>query len=196
MSDLQAFRQQTREWLDQNCPPAMRTPITDSEDICWGGRNWNFKSEEQKQWLERMAAKGWTAPDWPVEYGGGGLNKAETKILREEMARINARSPLDSFGIWMIGPALLKFGSEELKQQHLPPIVRGEIRWCQGYSEPGSGSDLAGLQAKGKTAATTLLPMARKSGPPMQISATGCSACCAPTLKQKNRWVSALCSSI
>ena len=150
MSDLQAFRQQTREWLDQNCPPAMRTPITDSEDICWGGRNWNFKSEEQKQWLERMAAKGWTAPDWPVEYGGGGLNKAETKILREEMARINARSPLDSFGIWMIGPALLKFGSEELKQQHLPLIVRGEIRWCQGYSEPGSGSDLAGLQAKGE----------------------------------------------
>ena len=91
-------------------------------------------SEEQKQWLERMAARGWTAPDWPAEYGGGGLSKAETKILREEMARINARSPLDSFGIWMIGPALLKFGSEALKQQHLPPIVRGEIRWCQGYS--------------------------------------------------------------
>jgi len=63
---------------------------------------------------------------------------------------INARSPLDSFGIWMIGPALLKFGSEALKQQHLPPIVRGEIRWCQGYSEPGAGSDLAGLQSKGE----------------------------------------------
>jgi len=72
------------------------------------------------------------------------------KVLKEEMARINARSPLDSFGIWMIGPALLEFGSEALKQQHLPPIIRGEIRWCQGYSEPGSGSDLAGLQAKGE----------------------------------------------
>ena len=120
------------------------------DDACWGGRNWMFKSEEQKQWMERMAARGWTAPDWPAEYGGGGLNKAETKILKEEMARINARSPLDSFGIWMIGPALLKFGSEALKQQHLPPIIRGEIRWCQGYSEPGAGSDLAGLQAKGE----------------------------------------------
>ena len=150
MSDLQLFRQQTREWLEDNCPQSMRTPSNGSEDICWGGRNWTFSSEDQKQWLQRMAARGWTAPDWPVEYGGGGLNKAETKILREEMVRINARSPLDSFGIWMIGPALLKFGSEELKQQHLPPIVRGEIRWCQGYSEPGSGSDLAGLQAKGE----------------------------------------------
>jgi len=128
----------------------MRFPIIHSDDSCWGGRNWTFKSEEQKQWMERMAARGWTAPDWPAEYGGGGLNKAEIKILKEEMARINARSPLDSFGIWMIGPALLKFGSEELKQQHLPPIIRGEIRWCQGYSEPGAGSDLAGLQAKGE----------------------------------------------
>ena len=126
----------------------MRSPIHDDSDQCWGGRNFTFKSEEQKQWMERMAAKGWTAPDWPAEYGGGGLNKAETKILREEMARIQARSPLDSFGLWMIGPALLKFGSEALKQQHLPPIIRGEIRWCQGYSEPNAGSDLAGLQCK------------------------------------------------
>ena len=150
MADLQTFRCETRDWLEENCPPSMRFPITNSDDSCWGGRNWIFKSEEQKQWMERMAARGWTAPDWPAEYGGGGLNKAETKILKEEMARINARSPLDSFGIWMIGPALLKFGSEELKQQHLPPIIRGEIRWCQGYSEPGAGSDLAGLQAKGE----------------------------------------------
>ena len=150
MTDLQTFRQETRDWLEENCPPTMRFPVTDSGDACWGGRNWTFKSEEQKQWMERMGAKGWTAPDWPAEFGGGGLNKAETKILKEEMAGINARSPLDSFGIWMIGPALLKFGSEELKQQHLPPIIRGEIRWCQGYSEPGAGSDLAGLQAKGE----------------------------------------------
>jgi acyl-CoA dehydrogenase len=150
LTDLHAFRQETRGWLEENCPHSMRFPVTDSDDVCWGGRNWTFKSEEQKQWLQRMAARGWTAPDWPAEYGGGGLNKAETKILKEEMARINARSPLDSFGIWMIGPALLKFGSEALKQQHLPPIIRGEIRWCQGYSEPGAGSDLAGLQAKGE----------------------------------------------
>ena len=150
MSDLQAFRQETRDWLEDNCPPSMRFPVTNSDDVCWGGRNWTFKSDEQKQWLERMAAKGWTAPTWPTEYGGGGLDKAQAKVLKEELAHINARSPLDSFGIWMIGPALLEFGSEELKQQHLPPIVRGEIRWCQGYSEPGAGSDLAGLQSKGE----------------------------------------------
>jgi alkylation response protein AidB-like acyl-CoA dehydrogenase len=126
----------------------MRTPFKSDKDPCWGGRNWTFQSEDQRLWLERMAERGWTAPDWPKEYGGGGLSKEETKILREEMARIQARPPLNSFGIWMIGPAILKFGSEKLKRQHIPPIVRGEIRWCQGYSEPGAGSDLAGLQTR------------------------------------------------
>jgi acyl-CoA dehydrogenase len=95
-----------------------------------------------------MAARGWTAPSWPHEYGGGGLGREQSKILKEELARIHARPPLMSFGISMLGPALLKFGSEELKQQHLPPIVRGEIRWAQGYSEPNAGSDLASLQAR------------------------------------------------
>lgn len=148
MTDLDTFRRETREWLEANCPESMRTPITSDDDACWGGRKWVFKSEDQRLWLERMAERGWTAPDWPTEYGGGGLDKARVKVLREEMARINARPPLNSFGVWMIGPAILKFGSEDLKRQHLPPIVRGEIRWCQGYSEPGAGSDLAGLQTK------------------------------------------------
>jgi len=148
VSDLEAFRQETRAWLEANCPESMRQPIRSDADACWGGRKWKFQSEDQRLWLERMAERGWTAPDWPKEYGGGGLTKEQTKILREEMARIKARPPLNSFGIWMIGPAILKFGSEELKRQHIPPIVRGEIRWCQGYSEPGAGSDLAGLQTK------------------------------------------------
>ena len=148
MTDLQVFRDETRQWLEQNCPPSMRSPINSDGSQCWGGRNAVFSSDEQKLWMERMAAKGWTAPTWPIEYGGGGLDKAQAKVLREEMGNLNARSPLDSFGVWMIGPALLKFGSEALKQQHLPPIVRGEIRWCQGYSEPNAGSDLAGLQTK------------------------------------------------
>ncbi|MEM8920986.1 MAG: acyl-CoA dehydrogenase family protein, partial [Pseudomonadota bacterium] len=82
------------------------------------------------------------------EYGGGGLSKAEAKILQEEMRRIKARIPLLSFGIWMFGPVLLEYGNEAQKQEHIPKIVRGEIRWCQGYSEPGAGSDLAGLQTK------------------------------------------------
>ena len=148
MADLETFRSETRAWLEANCPEEMRQPITGEDDVCWGGRNWTFKNEAQKVWLERMAAKGWTVPEWPAEYGGGGLSKDEAKILKQEMRAINARSPLESFGIWMLGPALLKFGTHEQKLEHLPPIVRGEIRWCQGYSEPNAGSDLASLATK------------------------------------------------
>ena len=148
MADLESFRTQTREWLEVNCPPEMRTPVRGEEDTCWGGRKWKFKSDAQRLWLERMAAKGWTVPEWPREYGGGGLGREEAKILREEMRKLGCRSPLDSFGIWMLGPALLKYGNEEQKREHLPKIARGEIRWCQGYSEPGSGSDLASLQTR------------------------------------------------
>ena len=148
MTDLDEFRQEVRSWLEQNCPESMRSPYRSEADICWGGREYIFKNPEQKLWLERMAQKGWTAPAWPVEYGGGGLGRKEVKALKEELARIHARPPLMSFGISMLGPALLKFGSEELKQQHLPPIARGEIRWAQGYSEPNAGSDLASLSAR------------------------------------------------
>ncbi len=148
MTDLDTFRTETRAWLAENCPPSMRLPLGDDEDRCWGGRNWKFKSDDQRLWLERMAARGWTAPTWPKEYGGGGLSRDEAKILREEMRAINARSPLDSFGIWMLGPALLKYGTEAQKKKYLPEITRGEIRWCQGYSEPNAGSDLASLQTR------------------------------------------------
>jgi acyl-CoA dehydrogenase len=145
---MNPFRQQVREWLEANCPESMRHPYRSEKDVCWGGRDFSFQSEDQGRWLKRMAAKGWTAPSWPAEYGGGGLGRKEAKILKEELARIHARPPLFSFGISMLGPALLKFGSEALKKQHLPPIVRGEIRWAQGYSEPNAGSDLASLQAR------------------------------------------------
>jgi len=148
LNDYSNFRAQTREWLEANCPASMRSPYQSEADLCWGGRNFKFQSKDQKDWLHHMASKGWTAPTWPVEYGGGGLDKDQARILKEEMRAINARPPLYSFGIFMIGPALLKFGSEALKLQHLPPIVRGEIRWAQGYSEPNAGSDLASLQAR------------------------------------------------
>ena len=95
-----------------------------------------------------MAAKGWTVPTWPQAYGGAGLSGLEAKILQQEMRALNCRSPLQSFGIWMLGPALLKFGSEAQKLDHLPKIARGDIRWCQGYSEPNAGSDLASLASK------------------------------------------------
>ena len=148
MSDLEVFRADTRAWLEKNCPESMRSPYRTDADICWGGRNPNFTSDDQKLWLERTASRGWTVPTWPAEYGGGGLDKDQAKVLAEEMSRIHARPALESFGISMLGPALLKFGSEALKQQHLPAIVRGEIRWAQGYSEPNAGSDLASLQAR------------------------------------------------
>jgi acyl-CoA dehydrogenase len=148
MGQLEAFRTETRAWLEANCPAEMRKPIASEQDICWGGRKWTFQSEAQRLWLERMAAKGWTAPEWPEAYGGGGLSREEAKILRAEMRSLGCRSPLDSFGIWMLGPALLKYGTEAQKQHYLPQITRGEIRWCQGYSEPNAGSDLAALQTR------------------------------------------------
>lgn len=151
MSDLETFRSDTRAWLEQNCPSEMRKPVTADEDVFWGGRNTKFASEPQRLWFERMRDKGWTVPDWPKEYGGGGLDGAEAKVLREEMAKIGARPPLSSFGIWMLGPALLKYGNDELKKEHLPKIAAGLIRWCQGYSEPNAGSDLASLQTRAES---------------------------------------------
>ncbi|MFK7828565.1 MAG: acyl-CoA dehydrogenase family protein [Congregibacter sp.] len=126
----------------------MRQPVSSFEDIYNGGRKPEIDHPDQPLWCERMAERGWTVPHWPAEYGGGGLADDELKILREEMSRIGARRPLDSFGISMLGPALLKFGNEEQKREHLPKICRGEIRWCQGYSEPNAGSDLASLATR------------------------------------------------
>ncbi len=147
-TDITRFRTETRAWLEANCPAAMRRPMTSEDDICWGGRHWTFASDAQRQWLERMAQRGWTVPSWPREYGGGGLSFDEAKVLAQEMRTMGCRPPLNSFGIWMLGPALLKFGSEAQKREHLPKIARGEIRWCQGYSEPNAGSDLASLQTR------------------------------------------------
>ncbi|MEZ5502405.1 MAG: acyl-CoA dehydrogenase family protein [Halioglobus sp.] len=146
MPQPEQFREEVRNWLEANCPPAMRTPMIGDEDVCWGGRKFTYQSEEQQLWLERMAAQGWTVPDWPKKYGGGGLDRAECRILKQEMAALGCRAPLTSLGIIMLAPALFKFASEEQKLEHLPKIARGEIRWCQGYSEPGAGSDLASLQ--------------------------------------------------
>lgn len=150
MNELDQFRYKVREWLEAECPESMRQPCHSEADVCWGGRNWKFQSEDQRLWLRRMAEKGWTAPGWPVRYGGGGLDRERAKVLKQELKRINARDALFSFGISMVGPALLKYGSEDLKMRHLPPIVRGDIRWVQGYSEPNAGSDLASLQTRAR----------------------------------------------
>lgn len=147
MSELEEFQQHTRAWLQENCPESMRTAMV-PEEIVWGGRNATFKNPDSQLWLQRMAEKGWTCPTWPTEYGGGGLNKEQAIILSRELSRINARPALTSFGISMLGPVLLEYGTHQQIMEHMPKIVRGEIRWCQGYSEPGSGSDLASLATK------------------------------------------------
>ncbi|MGD9602792.1 MAG: acyl-CoA dehydrogenase family protein [Gammaproteobacteria bacterium] len=151
MSDPAAFRADTRAWLEANCPPAMRTPMPEEERV-WGGRRGVFRHPDSRAWFDRMVARGWTVPTWPKAYGGGGLSHAEAEILKEEMDRLQCRVPLFGFGISMLGPVLLKYGTEAQKVEHLTKIARGEIRWCQGYSEPNAGSDLANLQTRAEDA--------------------------------------------
>jgi alkylation response protein AidB-like acyl-CoA dehydrogenase len=145
---LETFRREVRAWLEANCPATMRTPQRGDIDDVWGGRRAKWEHPDQKVWLERMASRGWTAPTWPKEYGGGGLSPAEARVLEQELRALGCRIALRSFGLWMLGPVLLQFGNEAQKKEHLPRIVRGEVRWCQGYSEPAAGSDLASLQTR------------------------------------------------
>lgn len=148
MADLETFRRETRAWLTANAPPAIVGITSNDLDGNWGGKRATYAIPELKTWLERMAERGWTAPTWPTEYGGGGLSPAEAKALGQEMGKLRLPPPLVGFGLTMIGPTLLQFGTEEQKKQHLPKICRGEVRWCQGYSEPDAGSDLASLKTR------------------------------------------------
>ncbi|HEY1750539.1 MAG TPA: acyl-CoA dehydrogenase family protein, partial [Caulobacteraceae bacterium] len=144
--DLDAFRTEVRAWLADNYPPALKGAGNWADEAVWGGRRFQGSDDPQIVWMRRVAARGWTAPAWPTRYGGGGLAPEQARIVEQELGRY--RSPLASFGLWMLGPVLLEFANEEQKAEHIPKIVRGEIRWCQGYSEPGAGSDLAGLQTR------------------------------------------------
>lgn len=142
-----AFREDIRLWLEENCPASMRTPMATNE-YPGGGRRAKYRNPDTKVWLERMAERGFTVPMWPRQYGGGGLDKDENAVLQKELRLINARPAHVGMGISMIGPALLEYGTEEQKTEHLPKIARGEIWWCQGYSEPNAGSDLASLRTQ------------------------------------------------
>ena len=143
MSNLEEFRQQTRAWLQENCPPGARgggyVPI--------GSKTIELEPDT-KLWLERMAEKGWTVPTWPKQYGGAELSREEYPIIIEELKRIGARSPLTGRGVNYIGPTILEFGTDEQKAKWLPICARGEGAWAMGYSEPGAGSDLAALSTK------------------------------------------------
>jgi acyl-CoA dehydrogenase len=140
---LDTFREEVREYISEHCPESMKHGAVHFEDA-----DKVYSTDDAKKWRDAMAAKGWTTPTWPTEYGGGGLSYEENQVLQQELAAMRALPPLTGMGIAMIGPTLLEFGTEEQKQRHLPKIVTGEVRWCQGYSEPGSGSDLASLQTK------------------------------------------------
>jgi alkylation response protein AidB-like acyl-CoA dehydrogenase len=139
---LEDFRHEVRAWLDSHFPKslvgkgsAMMTP-----------QGADSAGPDGTAWRKAVGAKGWGTPSWPRAYGGGGLSKAEAAVLSKEMARAGAWSPIGGMGILMFGPTLLEFGSEAQKLRHIPAICTADIRWCQGYSEPGAGSDLAALQ--------------------------------------------------
>ena len=134
MASVAEFRAETRDWLEENCPAGVRG----------GGGD----ADAHKVWRERLIEKGWSAPTWPAKYGGGGLDNEQYMALIQELRRVRAPVPFGGMGLWLIGPTLLELGTEDQKQRHLPPIVRGETAWCQGYSEPSSGSDLASLRTR------------------------------------------------
>jgi alkylation response protein AidB-like acyl-CoA dehydrogenase len=148
MADLEKFRIETRKWLTDNAPRSIVGTQLGLGEGNWGGQKATYPNPDMKRWLDVMAERGWTAPEWPTPYGGGGLSKTEAKVLREEMAALKLPAALVGFGLTMIGPTLLEYGTEDQKREHLAKIIHGEIRWCQGYSEPGSGSDLASLQTR------------------------------------------------
>jgi alkylation response protein AidB-like acyl-CoA dehydrogenase len=145
--ELSALRAQLRTWLEDNCPLSLRVP-GGAVRAAWGGHNRSGQAADALQWMEAMAARGFIAPRWPAEFGGAGLSAAQAAVLSEEMKRIAAPLPIMSFGLWMLAPILFEYGTEEQRRRFLPLIARGEIRWCQGYSEPGAGSDLAALQTR------------------------------------------------
>ncbi|MDC0237585.1 acyl-CoA dehydrogenase family protein [Gammaproteobacteria bacterium] len=138
-----AFRQEIRSWIKENCPESCRGP----GEVPGGGTKVRM-TDDQQTWIERTASEGLTVPTWPTEYGGAGFSKDQYIVFLDEMRRLGARTPVAGMGASMIGPTLLEFGTEEQKLAHLPNIARGEVWWCQGYSEPSSGSDLASLRTR------------------------------------------------
>jgi alkylation response protein AidB-like acyl-CoA dehydrogenase len=142
--DTEAFRAEARDWLEENFPAELREDPAAQLAKMQGAP----ESEPARRWREAMGAQGWGVPTWPKEWGGGGLSRPQARVLAEEMAKVGARNPIGGMGVMMFGPTLLEYGTDALKRQHMPGIVTGSVRWCQGYSEPGAGSDLAGLQTR------------------------------------------------
>jgi alkylation response protein AidB-like acyl-CoA dehydrogenase len=135
-ASIEEFKQEVNDWVEETLPAELRV-----------GNRKDLPKESLGKWIQAVAARGWIAPAWPTEYGGGGLDREHAVAVMSTFKKFRA-PVVKSFGISMLGPTLLEFGTEEQKQEFLPPIARNEIRWCQGYSEPGAGSDLASLQTR------------------------------------------------
>ncbi|MDB5443487.1 MAG: acyl-CoA dehydrogenase [Phenylobacterium sp.] len=142
--ELEEFRAEARAWLAENFPASLK-----GQAHLVNGEGTGPSGGDFAAWKQAIGAKGWGTPTWPAEYGGGGLSVSQARVLQQEMAKAGAFNPLTfGMGVTMIGPTILDYGTEEQKKTHIPPIVKGEVRWCVGYSEPNAGSDLASLQTK------------------------------------------------
>ncbi|MEH6678526.1 acyl-CoA dehydrogenase family protein [Phenylobacterium sp.] len=144
-ADLDGFRAQAREWLEANFPKSLAHDTEAQTRAMAGGVE---LTGDLAVWRERMGEKGWGVPTWPAQYGGGGLSPQEARVLNQEMAAIGAWNPIGGMGVGMFGPTLLEYGTEDQKKKYIPDIVTGKVRWCQGFSEPGAGSDLASLSTR------------------------------------------------
>jgi len=142
-SDLEVFRGEARKWLEENFPSSLKG----KGGMMMGEDGPEFTTDFAR-WKTAMGDKGWGTPTWPRQYGGGGLTPQQARVLQQEMNRIGAFNPIGGMGVMMFGPTLLEYGNEEQKKRHVPGIVKGEVWWCQGYSEPGAGSDLASLRTQ------------------------------------------------
>ena len=135
------FRAEFRAWLDKN------RPERDDDDLDFFAEDegeWN----RRVKWFKKLASGGWTGVDWPKEYGGRGFGILQTIVYHQELARVRAPLPFIGSGVSLIGPTLMHWGTEDQKKRYIPKVLSGEEIWCQGYSEPGAGSDLASLQTR------------------------------------------------
>lgn len=144
-AELDGFRTQAREWLKANFPTSLAHD-TEAQTRAMGGGS--ELTGDMAIWRDRMGEKGWGVPTWPAQYGGGGLSPQEARVLAQEMAAIGAWNPIGGMGVGMFGPTLLEYGTEDQKKKYIPDIATAKVRWCQGFSEPGAGSDLAALSTR------------------------------------------------
>lgn len=141
----EAFRAEAKQWIEENFPKSL---VGTGNAIRMASMLDKDMNDDQRLWKERMGAKGWGVPTWPAQFGGGGLDKTQARIVLQEIAKAGAYNPIGGMGVSMFGPTLLEYGTDEQKHKYIPDIVTGKVRWCQGFSEPNAGSDLASLQTR------------------------------------------------